>query len=46
VHGPAPHETGRVLGTSLTDQIPELVSLKKTCPLCGIVPQTMVAFGV
>jgi len=46
---PAAHrvyEIGRPFGSSFTDQRPELVSLKKTWPLNGCAPQTMVAFGV
>lgn len=44
-HGRA-YETGRPFGTSRTAQRPEFVSLKKTCPLCGCAPHTMVALGV
>ena len=40
------YEIGRPLGVSFTDHSPELVSEKKTWPLKGCAPQTIVAFGV
>ena len=44
--GAVAQETGRPFGTSRTAHRPELVSLKKTWPLWGCAPHTIVAFGV